>query len=208
MEWKVHYFDRRAGQDRVSRSHSTSEGALRNACETWMFATKSTRTYAIEPAALDEYVRIFSAPGVARAGFAWHRAAFSPEGLAQAKVRAAQRLPMPVLALGGSDGVGDALRATVAALGGATTNLKLTFHLDHSAGLITFLRPSRNAAIRSANWLGDAALRNPTTGIACCCARAASGHAAPPSSVPARARGNRRARGAPAAACPLIVSSI
>ena len=33
MEWKVHYFDRRAGQDRVSRSHSTSEGALRNACD-------------------------------------------------------------------------------------------------------------------------------------------------------------------------------
>src|SRR5207245_3362612 len=33
MEWKVHYFDRRAGQDGVSRSHSTSEGALRNACD-------------------------------------------------------------------------------------------------------------------------------------------------------------------------------
>src|SRR5262249_24660806 len=33
MEWKVHYFDRRAGQDGVSRSHSTSEGALRNTCD-------------------------------------------------------------------------------------------------------------------------------------------------------------------------------
>jgi Carbohydrate-selective porin, OprB family len=33
MEWKVHYFDRRAGQVGVSRSHSTSEGALRNACD-------------------------------------------------------------------------------------------------------------------------------------------------------------------------------
>ena len=84
---------------------------------TWIFATKSTRTYAIEPAALDEYVRVFSAPGAARAGFAWYRTAFSPEGLAQAKVRAAQRLPMPVLALGGADGVGDALHATVAGLG-------------------------------------------------------------------------------------------
>jgi hypothetical protein len=30
---KVHYFDRRAGQDGVSRSHSTSEGALRSACD-------------------------------------------------------------------------------------------------------------------------------------------------------------------------------
>jgi pimeloyl-ACP methyl ester carboxylesterase len=84
---------------------------------TWLFATKTTRTHAIEPAALDEYVRVFSAPGVARAGFAWYRAAFSPEGLAQAKVRAGKRLPMPVLALGAKDGVGDGLRATVAALG-------------------------------------------------------------------------------------------
>jgi pimeloyl-ACP methyl ester carboxylesterase len=84
---------------------------------TWLFATKTTRAYAIEPAALDEYVRVFSAPGTARAGFAWYRANFSPEGLAQAKVRAAKRLPMPVLALGASDGVGDALRATVATLG-------------------------------------------------------------------------------------------
>jgi pimeloyl-ACP methyl ester carboxylesterase len=83
----------------------------------WLFATKSSRNYAIEPAALDEYVRVFSAPGAARASFAWYRAALSPEGLAQAKVRAAQRLPMPVLALGGSDGVGDALHATVATLG-------------------------------------------------------------------------------------------
>ena len=52
-----------------------------------------------------------------RAGFAWYRANFNAEGLAQAKARAAKRLTMPVLALGGSDGVGDALRATVAAIG-------------------------------------------------------------------------------------------
>src|SRR5262249_60030051 len=81
---------------------------------TWLFATKTTRTYAIEPAALDEYVRVFATPGVARAGFAWYRAAFSPEGLAQAQVRAGKRLPMPVLALGAQRGVADVLRATVA----------------------------------------------------------------------------------------------
>jgi pimeloyl-ACP methyl ester carboxylesterase len=52
-----------------------------------------------------------------RAGFAWYRANFSAEGLAQAKVRAAKRLTMPILALGGSDGVGDTLRATVATIG-------------------------------------------------------------------------------------------
>ncbi|NIX77334.1 alpha/beta fold hydrolase [Microvirga terricola] len=83
----------------------------------WLYGTKSTRTYAIEPAALDEYVRVFSQPGALRAGFAWYRTAFSPEGLAQAKARAAQRLPMPMLALGGGDGVGDALYAAVATLG-------------------------------------------------------------------------------------------
>ena len=84
---------------------------------TWIFATKSTRTYAIEPAALDEYARQYSAPGAMRAGFAWYRANFDAQGLAQAKARAAKRLTMPVLALGGSDGVGDALRATVATIG-------------------------------------------------------------------------------------------
>jgi pimeloyl-ACP methyl ester carboxylesterase len=80
----------------------------------WIFATKSTRSYAIEPAALDEYTRQYSVPGAMRAGFAWYRANFDAEGLAQAKVRATKRLTMPVLAFGGSDGVGDALRATLA----------------------------------------------------------------------------------------------
>jgi len=83
----------------------------------WIFATKSFRSYAIEPAALDEYTRQYSAPGAMRAGFAWYRANFDADGLAQAKARGAKRLTMPVLALGGSEGVGDALRATVASLG-------------------------------------------------------------------------------------------
>jgi pimeloyl-ACP methyl ester carboxylesterase len=83
----------------------------------WIFATKSTRSYAIESAAIDEYTRQYSAPGAMRAGFDWYRANFDDEGLAQAKARAAKRLTMPVLALGGSDGVGDALRATIASSG-------------------------------------------------------------------------------------------
>ena len=83
----------------------------------WIFATKSTRSYAIEPAALEEYTRQYSAPGAMRAGFAWYRANFDAEGPARAMARAAKRLTMPVLALGGSDGVGDALRATVATIG-------------------------------------------------------------------------------------------
>jgi pimeloyl-ACP methyl ester carboxylesterase len=35
----------------------------------WIFSTKSTRSYAIDPAALDEYTRQYSAPGAMRAGF-------------------------------------------------------------------------------------------------------------------------------------------
>jgi pimeloyl-ACP methyl ester carboxylesterase len=84
---------------------------------TWIFATKSTRSYAIEPSAIDEYTREYSAPGAMRAGFAWYRANFDDEGLAQAKARATKRMTMPVLALGGSDGVGGALRATIASSG-------------------------------------------------------------------------------------------
>jgi pimeloyl-ACP methyl ester carboxylesterase len=83
----------------------------------WIFATKSFRSYAIDAAALEEYTRQYSAPGAMRAGFAWYRANFDADGLAQAKARAAKRLTMPVLALGGSEGVGDALRATAATIG-------------------------------------------------------------------------------------------
>ena len=83
----------------------------------WIFATKSTRHYAIDSATLEEYTRQYSEPGAMRAGFAWYRENFSADGLAQAKTRACKRLTMPVLALGGSDGVGDALRATVATIG-------------------------------------------------------------------------------------------
>ena len=57
---------------------------------TWIFATKSTRSYAIEPSAIDEYTREYSAPGAMRAGFAWYRANFDDEGLAQAKARATE----------------------------------------------------------------------------------------------------------------------
>ncbi|UFZ02777.1 alpha/beta hydrolase [Bradyrhizobium ontarionense] len=83
----------------------------------WIFATKSFRSSAIEPAALEEYTRVYSAPGAMRAGFAWYRSNFDAAGLAEAKLRAAKRLTMPVLALGGSEGVGDALRATVTTIG-------------------------------------------------------------------------------------------
>lgn len=53
----------------------------------WIFQTKSMRSYAIDRAALNEYVRVYSAPGALRTGFAWYRANFNAEGLAQAKAR-------------------------------------------------------------------------------------------------------------------------
>ncbi len=83
----------------------------------WIYTTKSARPDAIEAAALDEYTRQYSAPGAMRAGFDWYRANFDAPGLDQAKARALKRLTMPVLALGGSDGVGDMLHATIAAVG-------------------------------------------------------------------------------------------
>jgi pimeloyl-ACP methyl ester carboxylesterase len=83
----------------------------------WIFATKSKKPGAIGPEALDEYVRVFSTPGAVHASFEWYRVAFSADELARTKLRAATRLTMPVLALGGKEGVGDALRATVAPLG-------------------------------------------------------------------------------------------
>jgi pimeloyl-ACP methyl ester carboxylesterase len=96
----------------------------------WIFATKSFRSYVIDAAALEEYTRQYSAPGAMRAGFAWYRANFDAEGLAQAKARAAKRLTMPVLALGGSEGVADALRATVATIGDRVQGGSITGALD------------------------------------------------------------------------------
>src|SRR5262245_20992285 len=47
------------------------------------------------------------------------------------------------------------------------------------------------------NWPGDSMLRNPTTGIGACCARAASGHAA--AAPPSRPMNSRRLMGLPQA---------
>lgn len=33
MDWVVHYFDRRLNRETISRSYTTKEGALRNACD-------------------------------------------------------------------------------------------------------------------------------------------------------------------------------
>lgn len=83
----------------------------------WLFANKTVRSWAIDPATLDEYVRVFSNPGAARAGFTYYRASFDDAGLAEAKAASAHRLTMPVLALGGEGGVGGALLKAIQPLG-------------------------------------------------------------------------------------------
>jgi pimeloyl-ACP methyl ester carboxylesterase len=79
----------------------------------WLFAQKSTKGFVFTPDALDEYTRVFSQPGGARAAFSYYRAAFSDNGLQQNRLRAATRLAMPVLALGGQFSVGDGMLATM-----------------------------------------------------------------------------------------------
>ena len=80
---------------------------------TWLFASKSAESWRIGPQALDEYVRVFAAPGALRAALAYYRAAFSPEALALNADRARRKLSIPVLALGAEKGVGDMLLDTM-----------------------------------------------------------------------------------------------
>lgn len=78
----------------------------------WLFGQKSVKGYVFTPDALDEYVRVFSQPGGARAAFSYYRTAFSSSGLQQNRLRAASHLPMPVLALGGQHSVGGGMLNT------------------------------------------------------------------------------------------------
>ena len=79
---------------------------------TWLFNNKAVKTWMIDPASVDEYVRVFTIPGTARADFAYFQEVFSDAGVAQMKERLSRKLTMPVLALGGEGGVGlDALRS-------------------------------------------------------------------------------------------------
>jgi pimeloyl-ACP methyl ester carboxylesterase len=79
----------------------------------FLFDTKSVRRWKIDSARLDEYVREYSAPGTLRAGFAYYRTNYAEAGLAQARARAAKRLEMPVLTIGGSGGIRDLLLKTL-----------------------------------------------------------------------------------------------
>ena len=79
----------------------------------WWFRAKSYKPWIFDESDMKEYVRVFSAPGAARAGFDYFRAGMSPEGLVQASARARSKLPMPVLAIGGEGGVRNGLLDTM-----------------------------------------------------------------------------------------------
>ncbi|WP_016834783.1 alpha/beta fold hydrolase [Herbaspirillum lusitanum] len=79
----------------------------------YLFHTKAINRWSITPADLDEYERVFSAPGAVRAALSYYRVAFSPAGLAQSRRRGEQTLAMPILALGAEHGVKDALVTTL-----------------------------------------------------------------------------------------------
>ncbi|AKZ62138.1 alpha/beta hydrolase [Herbaspirillum hiltneri N3] len=83
----------------------------------YLFHTKAINRWAIAPADLDEYERVFSAPGAVRAALSYYRIAFSPEGLAQSRDRGEKKLPMPILAMGAEHGVKDALLDTLRSIG-------------------------------------------------------------------------------------------
>lgn len=72
---------------------------------TWLFHAKTANPTAIEPAALDEYVRCYAAPGGLRGGYGYYRAIF--QDIEQNRAYAAgPKLAMPVLAVGGAGGIG------------------------------------------------------------------------------------------------------
>ena len=80
---------------------------------TWLFRAKSTRSWTITPADLDEYVRVNAAPGATRAALSYQRHALGLEGIAHTRARAERKLAMPVLAVGAESGVGAMLLDTM-----------------------------------------------------------------------------------------------
>jgi pimeloyl-ACP methyl ester carboxylesterase len=80
----------------------------------WLFRTKSVDwTRAFDDAAIDEYTRIYAAPGAWTGGLGYYRAIF--DSMAQSRSAAATKLPMPVLAIGGDHGLGLVMQQSLAA---------------------------------------------------------------------------------------------
>jgi pimeloyl-ACP methyl ester carboxylesterase len=80
----------------------------------WFFGpAKLARTWTIEPEAFDEYLRVYTRPGVVSAGLAYYREVFSPSGRDASAIRSRIRLDMPILALGGELADADNLYTTM-----------------------------------------------------------------------------------------------
>lgn len=80
----------------------------------WLFAHKGYRADSVSAEDVAAYTRAYRQPGAMTAGFAYYRAIF--ESARQNKASAKTKLTMPVLALGGETGVGDALLKTMQAV--------------------------------------------------------------------------------------------
>jgi pimeloyl-ACP methyl ester carboxylesterase len=78
----------------------------------WLFNARAVNKAAIDDAAIDEYTRVYAAPGAMRSGFGYYRAIF--ESIAQNKATALSGLAMPVLAVGGAQWLGPVMEAMVA----------------------------------------------------------------------------------------------
>ncbi len=77
----------------------------------WFFRNKAADPALINEADIDEYVRVYSAPGAMRAGFEYYRAVY--DDITQNKEYALTKLKMPVLALGGEKGTGPSMLRTM-----------------------------------------------------------------------------------------------
>jgi pimeloyl-ACP methyl ester carboxylesterase len=85
----------------------------------WLFSARSSNKSAIDEAAIAEYTRVYSAPGAMHSGFEYYRAIF--ESIAQNRMTAADKLSMPVLAIGGAQWLGPMLQKMVEPI---ATNLR------------------------------------------------------------------------------------
>jgi pimeloyl-ACP methyl ester carboxylesterase len=83
---------------------------------TWLFRAKSVRSWAFTAADIDEYARQMAAPGAIRAATAYYKAAFSAEGTAANRARAARPLDVPLLVLGAERGLGQTMVEALAPL--------------------------------------------------------------------------------------------
>ena len=80
----------------------------------WLFQQKSARLDRIPQANRDRYVEAYARPGAMSRGFAYYRAV--AETATQNQQFSKTKLPMPVLALGGSSATGDRLKSAMESL--------------------------------------------------------------------------------------------